>query len=595
MSLPEAVALEAGFVAGTVGPRFRLVRQPAGGNPIGTVIAVHAFAEEMNKSRHLCAQMAQRCARNGWRVVQRDLHGCGDSPGDFADASWASWLADLNEELDLADPALPVWIWGLRVGALLAVAALPSRPHVNLLLWQPVSQGAQHLQQFLRLHAGARIVGSGKTGTSSSPAQLLRSGSVVEVGGYELSPALAIGLEQASFDIPANFSGRIVWLEVDNDPNPQLSPATERVLEKLGARAGLVEAEAVTGPAFWQSQEIEECEPLLRRSIELLALDRGRAPEGEAPLMGSRSGDHISTMNGCAVVERAIAFRCGNEQLLGVLSQVPAGNAAEPTAVVIVVGGPQYRVGSHRQFVLLARELAKHGFTAFRFDYQGMGDSEGDRRTFEDVGPDLTAAVSAVQSACPSIQRFVLWGLCDAASAAMMFAADDPRVSGIVMVNPWARSEASLAATTVKHYYLARAVQADFWLKLIRGGFDWRNSLKSLVSNLRSARSAKDASAKTQARETFHLKMAKGLARFRGSALLILSGNDLTAKEFVQYTDSAPAWRGLLNDPKVSRVEIADADHTFSTAHWRNGAEQATLAWLKAGGKKSLQSPFPKT
>jgi uncharacterized protein len=281
MSLPEAVAREVGFVTGIAGPRFRLVSQPSGGDPVGTVIAVHAFAEEMNKSRRMCAQMARLLAHSGWRVVQRDLHGCGDSSGDFVDASWVSWAADLNEELDLADPALPIWIWGLRAGALLAVAALTSWPHVNLLLWQPVSQGAQHLQQFLRLHAGARIVGSGKTSTSSSPAQLLRSGSVVEVGGYELSPALAIGFEQASFDIPETFAGRIVWLEVDNDPNPQLSPATKRVLEKLSTRSCFVEAEAVTGPPFWQSQEIEECESLLRRSIELLTVDRGFAPQAK--------------------------------------------------------------------------------------------------------------------------------------------------------------------------------------------------------------------------------------------------------------------------------------------------------------------------
>jgi uncharacterized protein len=299
-------------------------------------------------------------------------------------------------------------------------------------------------------------------------------------------------------------------------------------------------------------------------------------------------------MSDCGVIERAIAFRCGDAQLLGILSQVPTGVAAEPTAVVIVVGGPQYRVGSHRQFVLLARELASHGFTAFRFDCRGMGDSEGEQRTFEEVGPDLGAAVDAVQNACPSIQGFVLWGLCDAASAAMMFAADDSRVSGIVVVNPWARSEASLAATTVKHYYLARAMQPDFWSKLVRGGFDWRNSLKSLMSNLRSARSAAHAPTPTQVRETFHVKMAKGLARFRGRALLILSGNDLTAKEFLQYTDSASAWRGLLNDPKVSRVDLPDADHTFSTGHWRKSAEQATLVWLKARGKASVQRPSPK-
>lgn len=279
--------------------------------------------------------------------------------------------------------------------------------------------------------------------------------------------------------------------------------------------------------------------------------------------------------------EQAIAFRCGEAQLCGILSQVPAGVSAAPTAVVIVVGGPQYRAGSHRQFVLLARHLALHGVTAFRFDYQGMGDSDGHRRSFEDIGPDLKAAVDAVQHACPSIRRFVLWGLCDAASAAMLFAAEDTRVSGIVIANPWARSEASLAATTVKYYYLARLMQREFWSKLLRGGLDWRHSIGALLRNVQRARSTAGGRASASGPAPFQTRMAQGLARFRGRALLVLSGNDLTAKEFLQYTASATAWQGLLEGPKITRVDVPDADHTFSASHWRAEVERATLAWLQ--------------
>ena len=53
--------------------------------------------------------------------------------------------------------------------------------------------------------------------------------------------------------------------------------------------------------------------------------------------------------------ERGIVFGCAGEELVGVVHPV-----ASPVArgVLVVVGGPQYRVGSHRQFVLLARRLA---------------------------------------------------------------------------------------------------------------------------------------------------------------------------------------------------------------------------------------------
>lgn len=277
------------------------------------------------------------------------------------------------------------------------------------------------------------------------------------------------------------------------------------------------------------------------------------------------------------VMEEVIALGCQGQEMFGVLSRPPAGAPALPVAVVIAVGGPQYRVGSHRQFVLLARRLARSGYPALRFDYRGMGDSDGDMRSFETVGPDMDAAIDALAKACPQAREIVVWGLCDAASAALMFAAAHPKVGGIVAANPWARSEATLAATHVKHYYSARLMQREFWAKLLRGGLDWRASLAALLGNLRAAGRA----APSTGQEAFQVRMARGLAAFRGRTLLILSGNDLTAKEFLHYAASSPAWRGLLAGERVARVDLPEADHTFSSRPWLDEAESATLDWLQ--------------
>ena len=67
--------------------------------------------------------------------------------------------------------------------------------------------------------------------------------------------------------------------------------------------------------------------------------------------------------------EEALVFGCGGEALVGVLAR-PDAPAAR--GVLIVVGGPQYRAGSHRQFTHLARELARNGIASLRFDYRGM-------------------------------------------------------------------------------------------------------------------------------------------------------------------------------------------------------------------------------
>jgi exosortase A-associated hydrolase 1 len=282
-----------------------------------------------------------------------------------------------------------------------------------------------------------------------------------------------------------------------------------------------------------------------------------------------------------AVAEEVLVFNCGPRQLLGILAS-PTGLSSS-VGVVIAVGGPQYRVGSHRQFVSLARRLAAAGHPTLRFDCRGMGDSEGAMQAFEQSGPDLQAAIDALCAARAQLRSVVVWGLCDAASAALMFATSHPRVAGIVAANPWARSAASLAATQVRHYYAARLKQAQFWSKLLRGRFDWRASLRSFAGKLREATrpSAGTGPSAASPDAPFQTRMAHGLSVFSGRVLLVLSGNDLTAQEFLQYTARSPAWHGLLADRKVSRIDIDGADHTFSSRHWQDQAEEATLAWLR--------------
>src|SRR5690349_4948972 len=138
-------------------------------------------------------------------------------------------------------------------------------------------------------------------------------------------------------------------------------------------------------------------------------------------------------MNEQAWQEDALAIDCGGERLVGIVAR-PAAHS--DTAVVIVVGGPQYRAGSHRQFVLLARALAANGVPALRFDVRGMGDATGSMQSFESSTPDLGCAIDALVSACPGVRRIVLWGLCDAASVILLYAraTRDTRIAGLVLV-----------------------------------------------------------------------------------------------------------------------------------------------------------------
>ena len=105
--------------------------------------------------------------------------------------------------------------------------------------------------------------------------------------------------------------------------------------------------------------------------------------------------------------------------------------------VLMVAAGVAYRVGPHRQFLLLARDWAADGIPVMRFDYQGQGDSEGAGAfNFDSLMHDIRSAIDCFTSAVPGIERVVLWGLCEAALNSLLYARSDPRVDGLVLVNP---------------------------------------------------------------------------------------------------------------------------------------------------------------
>lgn len=271
------------------------------------------------------------------------------------------------------------------------------------------------------------------------------------------------------------------------------------------------------------------------------------------------------------------SFSCEDTRLFGILAEPTRGSESD-LAVVIVVGGPQYRAGSHRQFVLLARHLAMGGVTSLRFDYRGMGDSVVDSPSFLGVSLDIASALNGVSQARPQVKRFVIWGLCDAASAALLYLESqrDARVVGLVLLNPWVRSVATLAQARVKHYYWRRLRQPEFWSKLFSGGIGLK-TLRALATNLKLAKGGNRKSTN----DSFQSRMAAGLRDFRGSTLLILSGDDYTAREFELHAGSDPEWVGLLTGSKLKSIHLDHADHTFSHAEDANRVNVFTLEWLR--------------
>lgn len=258
-----------------------------------SIVYVHPFGEEMNKSRRMAALQARALAASGWTVLQIDLAGCGDSSGDFADANWGRWVADVVEaarwlrERGGGEP----WLWGLRAGCLLVAEAASAIERVaGFVFWQPVLSGQQHLRQFLRLLVAADVLmaderdgrsekGSGGThgpggarGSVDDLREALLAGAPLDVAGYTLTSALAAGLDAARL-VPVGHAKPppVIWMEVSSATSPLLGPASREEVARWRSSGHAVDARAVAGPAFWQTQEIEESAELVRGTLSALA------------------------------------------------------------------------------------------------------------------------------------------------------------------------------------------------------------------------------------------------------------------------------------------------------------------------------------
>ena len=270
ITLPNFSA-EAFFLEGNKGNLFALYYAPP--HPIkGGILYIHPFAEEMNKSRRMAALQAREFASLGFAVLMVDLYGCGDSQGDFSEANWALWQADIDVAYHWlqarvgSDPGL----WGLRLGATLVLEYSQSfRPTCTKILWQPVINGETFLNQFLRLRLASDMLAETQNRqTIRDLRALLTQGETLEVAGYGLSQDLSQNLDQFAL-IQLTPQGQVFWLDVVDEAQTEISPASQKTQQSWLERGVALTSGMAIGEAFWSTPEITECPDLLRATREL--------------------------------------------------------------------------------------------------------------------------------------------------------------------------------------------------------------------------------------------------------------------------------------------------------------------------------------
>lgn len=146
---------QAYFLRGVDGERlFAFLHLPAGSCKAGALICA-PLAEEKLWSHRVLVSFARELAREGYAVLRFDFRGEGDSDRSFEESSLTTRVEDTRLAIGELRRHLAadgqVTLVGLRLGASVAALASAGRTDVHrLVLWEPVTDGADYLQAVLR-------------------------------------------------------------------------------------------------------------------------------------------------------------------------------------------------------------------------------------------------------------------------------------------------------------------------------------------------------------------------------------------------------------------------------------------------------------
>lgn len=255
-------------------------------------------------------------------------------------------------------------------------------------------------------------------------------------------------------------------------------------------------------------------------------------------------------------------FGCGSLKLAGTLDTAPG-----TTGLLVVSGGNEVRSGAFSGQSLLAARIARAGFSVFRFDRRGIGDSEGENRGFRRSEGDLKAALEAFRAIAPQVERVIAFGNCDAASALML--SQGAGCDGLILSNPWTieddetdEADQTLSPSAIRARYAQKLKDPKEIWRLLRGGVNLGKLARGLTKSFRSA----------PAQSGLADEMREGLDQFSGPVRILLATSDRTAQVFEQNWDKS--------DPRIFRCE--GAGHAY--------VEPAHQEWLQAQILTALRS-----
>ena len=288
-------------------------------------------------------------------------------------------------------------------------------------------------------------------------------------------------------------------------------------------------------------------------------------------------------------------------------------------AVIILNAGLIHRIGPNRIYVKIARTLAEMGFTVFRFDFSGIGDS----KAREDHLPFLKSGVDEAQEAMTYLtrtrgnQKFLLMGHCSGAGLSSIIALADTRVIGVVLMNAQGQGEEwstydrnrKLAKYYTNYYGRTALTDPQRWLRLIKGDIDYwsvtRNIFHSIIWNRVSTLTFRLKRVSLQKRENIAPQLimnsdpVKDLHSLldRGVQMLFIYSEGSSGLDFTRMLLGSEFDR-LIAAKKLVLEIIPEADHLFTSLASQKDLLNVIRNWaqvLQSSYQEPISAPFNKS
>jgi pimeloyl-ACP methyl ester carboxylesterase len=286
--------------------------------------------------------------------------------------------------------------------------------------------------------------------------------------------------------------------------------------------------------------------------------------------------------------ESPITFQNRGELISGI-QHIPENQETKNASIVVFLHGfAGYRIGPHRFFVKLARQLTESGYVCIRFDFRGRGYSEGKREetSYKTMVSDLDVVLDDIHKRFTP-KRLILIGICSGTRTALYYIKNKiNRVDALISLSspPLTNISSVTAATThtrsVLGEYVHKARSFETWRRLFQGDINTKMVTRIISKTLLSFWYAiKTILFRTGSKNYTKPKRklnTNPFPNFRGEVFLIHGEKDPDTPMAVQQISLLLSGNSISYQTQI----IKGANHSFYSLKWEKEIIQIIKDWL---------------